>query len=143
LRNDSAWEGSTFYHQIMLGDPDPDAHHVTVNWGDGTADTTVDTTEHYFNISHNYADNGSYTVAVTADDQQGQANSVDTGSFEVTVHNVAPVAPVTGLDRLNSGSTYSLSVGAVVDPGPDTRTGYSINWGDGTVNAFTLAEWRG
>ena len=139
--NDSAWEGSTFNQQIILGDPDPDAHQITVNWGDGTDNTIFDTNDHYLNISHNYADNGSYTVAVTADDHQGQANSVETGSFEVTVYNVAPVAPVTGVDRLNTGSIYTLSVGAVVDQGPDTRTGYSINWGDGTTSTFTPDEW--
>ena len=139
--NDSAWEASTFNHQILIGDPDPDTHHVIVNWGDGTAETIFDTTENSLNISHNFDDNGVYTVTVTADDQQGQANSVETGSFEVTVHNVAPVALMTGVDRLNTGSTYTLSVGAVVDPGPDTRTGYSINWGDGTTNNFTPDEW--
>ena len=137
----SAWEGSTFNHQIILGDPDPDAHHITVDWGDGSEETVFDTPDHYLNISHNYADNGLYTVAVTADDQQSQVNSFDSGSFEVTVHNVAPVAPVTGVDRLNTGSSYTLHVGAVVDPGPDTRTGYSINWGDGTTSAFTSDEW--
>jgi YD repeat-containing protein len=139
--NDSAWEASTFNHQILIGDPDPDTHHVTVNWGDGTAETIFDTTENSPNISHIFADNGGYTVTVTADDQQGQANSVETGSFEVTVHNVAPVASVTGANGLNTGSSYTLNVGAVVDPGPDTRTGYSINWGDGTTNNFTPDEW--
>ena len=139
--NASAYESTLFNHRIILGDPDPDTHHVTVNWGDGTDNTIFDTTDNSPNISHNYADNGSYTVVVTADDQQGQADSVETGSFEVTVHNVAPVAPVTGDDRLNTGSTYTLHVGTVVDPGPDTRTGYSINWGDGTTNAFMPDEW--
>ncbi len=139
--NSSAYESTLFNHQIILGDPDPDTHHVTVNWGDGTDNTIFDTTENSPNISHNFADNGSYTVTVTADDQQGQANSAETGSFQVTVHNVAPVAPVTGVDLLNTGSSYTLHVGAVVDPGPDTRTGYSINWGDGTTNAFTPDEW--
>ena len=35
---------------------------------------------------------------------------------------------------------YTLSVGTIVEPGADTRTGYSIDWGDGT-QSFTPAEW--
>jgi RHS repeat-associated protein len=139
--NDTTNEGATFNHQIVLGDPEPDTYHITVNWGDGTANSVFDTTQHVMNISHSFVDNGIHTVTVTADDQQGQANSVETDSFQVTVNNVAPTAPVTGADRVNSGSSYTLKVGAVVDPGTDTRTGYSINWGDGTKNTYTPEEW--
>ncbi|TLU82425.1 MAG: hypothetical protein FDX21_07935 [Chlorobium sp.] len=140
--NDTAWECTSWNYTITLGDPDPDTYHVTVNWGDGTALQIIDTTRHILNLSHTFSDNGYYTITVTADDQQSQANSVETDSFLATVNNVAPTAVVTGADRLNTGSSYTLSVGSVVDPGPDTRTGYSIDWGDGTTIAFTPADWE-
>ncbi|MFZ4526019.1 MAG: CARDB domain-containing protein [Chlorobium sp.] len=140
--NDTAWECTSWNYTITLGDPDPDTYHVTVNWGDGTALQIIDTTQHILNLSHTFSDNGYYTITVTADDQQSQANSVETDSFLATVNNVAPTVVVTGADRLNTGLSYTLSVGPVVDPGPDTQTGYSVDWGDGTTLAFTPADWE-
>ena len=139
--NVSLDEGTTFNHQIVLGDPDPNTYHFTVNWGDGSADTLFDTQSHSPIISHLFADNGTHTVTVTVDDLQGQANSIENGSFQVTVNNVAPTASLTGVDRLNTGSMYTLNIGTVVDPGTDTRTAYTIDWGDGATVAYTPAEW--
>ena len=34
-----------------------------------------------------------------------------------------------------------LTVGAVADPGADTRDSYSIAWGDGQSSSFTAAQW--
>ncbi|MDS4074620.1 MAG: cadherin-like domain-containing protein, partial [Candidatus Accumulibacter sp.] len=59
----------------------------------------------------------------------------------VNVNNVAPTASVTGADAVSEGSVYALSVGAVSDPGTDTRTAYSINWGDGNTDTLTAAQW--
>ncbi|NTU53949.1 MAG: DUF4347 domain-containing protein, partial [Chlorobiaceae bacterium] len=135
-------EGAWFNHVVTLGDPDPDSHLMTVNWGDGTGNTQFDSgMEHTLTLSHFYADNGTFTVTVTADDQQGEANSVETQDFQVAVSNVAPTAQVTGNDRVNEGASYLLHVGAVADPGSDSRTAYSIDWGDGSSSVFTPVEW--
>jgi hypothetical protein len=37
---------------------------------------------------------------------------------------------------VNEGSSYTLKIGNVIDPGPDTITGYTINWGDGNIDFF-------
>jgi hypothetical protein len=60
------------------------------NWGDGSPNSVYNTSADLFNIGHTYADDGVYNVTVTANDQQGQANSVQVDGFQVTVSNVAP-----------------------------------------------------
>jgi hypothetical protein len=110
----------------------------SIDYGDGTTvngTTLVKSVE----LSHQYADGAANrTVTVTLTDEAGETAS---DSFAVTVNNVAPTASVTGADTVDEGTSYTLNVGAVSDPGADTRTGYSINWGDGTVQNLTPAEW--
>ncbi|MCB1629283.1 MAG: hypothetical protein KDI48_16250, partial [Xanthomonadales bacterium] len=64
-----------------------------------------------------------------------------TATQNVNVHNVAPTTALSGADSVDEGSSYSLSVGAVQDPGTDTISAYSIDWGDGTVENYTVAQW--
>jgi len=77
-------------------------------------------------------------VQLTVTDVAGESAS---DSFAVTVNNVAPTATVDGANTVAEGSVYTLSVGAIVEPGADTRTSYSINWGDGVVQTLTPAQW--
>jgi large repetitive protein len=137
--DDTAAEGTFFSHAITLGDPDPDTHQVTVNWGDGTANTVYNTSADLLNISHYFPDDGIYTVTVTADDQQGQPNSVEIDSFQVTVSNVAPDLTLSGDTTVEQNTVYTLTLGAVYDPGDDTVTEYIIDWGDGTTPQSILA----
>ena len=51
----------------------------------------------------------------------------------VTVDNVPPTIALTGNATVNEGSSYSLTLGAITDPGPDTVTGYTVHWGDGAT----------
>ncbi|WP_198157066.1 PKD domain-containing protein, partial [Aquincola tertiaricarbonis] len=131
--NDTANEGVWFNHSITLGDPDPEGHLLTIDWGDGQAPQvfTVGNTPNH-SISHYFADNGSYTVQVRADDQRGLPNSVATDSFQVVVANVAPTLTLFGNANAVQGQPYVLDLGTVVDPGADTVTQYRIDWGDGT-----------
>ncbi|MFC5768639.1 PKD domain-containing protein, partial [Thauera sinica] len=130
--NDTAAEGTWFYHTIAIGDPDPEGHRVTVSWGDGSPDTVFSTSSANPGISHVYADDGSYTVTVTVDDQQGQANSIETDSFDVAVANVAPTIAPFGGNSVVQGEVYTLGLGTPYDPGTDTVTEYRIDWGDGS-----------
>ena len=54
----------------------------------------------------------------------------------VTVDNVAPTIAISGAANVNEGSPYSLTLGAVTDPGTDTVTSYVVHWGDGTSNTY-------
>jgi len=130
--DDTAAEGTWFSHAITLGDPDPDTHLITVDWGDGTAPTQYLTSDPVYNIWHYFPDNGTYTVTVTANDQAGKANSVETDSFQVVVSNVAPDLWLGGNATVEQNQAYTLTLGNVYDPGTDTVTEYRIDWGDGS-----------
>ena len=48
------------------------------------------------------------------------------------VSNVAPTIAISGPANANEGSAYSLTLGAVTDPGADTVASYIVHWGDGS-----------
>ena len=55
----------------------------------------------------------------------------------VVDYTLAPSIPLGGDTRVDEGSEYTLTLGAVVDPGTDPIVAYTINWGDGTSESFT------
>ncbi|MBL8434088.1 MAG: cadherin-like domain-containing protein, partial [Zoogloea sp.] len=81
---------------------------------------------------------GNATITVSTTDEDG---SFTLGTQAVTIDNVAPTASVSGAATVAEGSLYTLSVGPITDPGADTRSGYTIAWGDGSTDSFTAAEW--
>ena len=95
-------EGGRFNLDADFNDPGTlDTHTATIDWGDGTPteDATIDETpfgppgsteglDGTVSGTHVYGDNGTYTVTVSIeDDDSGQ----DSGTFAVTVNNVAPL----------------------------------------------------
>src|SRR5207237_3087727 len=50
--------------------------------------------------------------------------------------NVAPSIAISGNASVNEGSAYSLTLGAVSDPGTDTVTSYLVHWGDGSSDSY-------
>jgi len=135
-------EGDTFSRTVIFDDGVDNGTpgwSYSVDYGDGTSNTGT-TLVKTLALNHQYTDgDANRTVSVTLIDEAGETAS---DSFQVTVNNVVPLAAVTGADTVNEGSVYALSVAAVTDPGADTRTGYSINWGDGTVvQNLTPAQW--
>jgi hypothetical protein len=126
----------------------------SIDYGDGNT-SSGNTVVKNIDLSHVYADgNAAYTVTVTVKDETG-ATVVDsrkrgvsgvvgesaTDSFVVTVNNVAPTAVLSGDATANEGAAYTLNVGVVQDPGQDTRTGYTIAWGDGDASSYTPGQW--
>ena len=123
-------EGGTFTSSGSFTDPGTlDSWSATVNYGDGSATQALALTNKAFNLSHVYAQNGSYTVTVTVTDNDG---GVGTGTAIVTVTNVAPVVNA-GVDAaINAGGTFTSS-GSFTDPGTlDTWTA-TVNYGDGSA----------
>ena len=58
---------------------------------------------------------------------------------QINVTNVSPTIALAGSPQVDEGSLYTLTLGAVTDPGPDTVTQYLVNWGDGVVEPFSTA----
>jgi hypothetical protein len=120
-----------------VGDDTINSWHIA--WGDGTADTVAGNTK---TVTHRYADDSAgaaFEIVATATDEDGSYQS----SLEVTVGNVAPTAQMTGIGstpsalagatsavEVNEGSSFTLQIGPVSDPGADTVHTYFINWGD-------------
>jgi len=141
-----------FANPLNPGDEKEETFTYSVNWGDGTTSTTgsatIDVlglagtaTAGSFDGSHVYADNGTYTVAVTVTDDDGGA---DTKTLQVTVTNVAPTLQVVGNQEVVAGVLLSLTnIGVFSDPGfanafnpgpeKDETFTFSIDWGDTTA----------
>src|SRR5262249_11097897 len=130
----SVAEGSAY--TLTLGAvTDPGVDAVTsyiVHWGDGDFNTYGANG----NYTHTYVDDSS-NCAITIDlvDEDGtflnRANALS-----VTVINVAPTIAISGNASVNEGSTYTLNLGAVTDPGADTVANYTVHWGDGTKDIY-------
>jgi hypothetical protein len=114
---------------------DPGADTVSsyiVHWGDGSSDTYGGNGAK----THTYAD-GPNTYAITVDlvDEDGTFPD-KANALSVTVDNVAPTIGITGSASVDEGSPYSLTLGAVTDPGADTVSSYIVHWGDGASDTY-------
>ena len=87
-------------------------------------------------LTHTYADGPTTpTIAVDLTDEDGlEANS---GTKTITVNNVQPTIAISGAATVAEGAPYSLTLGAITDPGPDTVTQWIVHWGDGQTSTFT------
>ena len=77
-------------------------------------------------------DDGSYTINVQVDDGNG---GVTTASTTIVVSNVAPNLIVSGAATAAGTGVYTLNL-SEMDPGNDTITSWTINWGDGTITTY-------
>jgi hypothetical protein len=105
---------------------------VSVDWGDGTAATafSAPATGALPAQSHTYADNGSYTVTVTATDDDGGSGHA---SFGIAVANVAPTGTFVAPATTPAGFAFTIAITGASDPSPvDTSAGfrYAFDCGD-------------
>src|SRR4029450_9895018 len=68
-------------------------------------------------------------ISATATNEDGTFAAGNT--VAVAVHNVSPSLTISGAADVDEGSSYTLSLSSV-DPGTDTISQWTINWGDGT-----------
>ncbi|MCY2990593.1 MAG: dockerin type I domain-containing protein, partial [Planctomycetota bacterium] len=126
-----------------FADPDTrDTHQVSIDWGDGSAATTLNLAANVLIFSadaHQYRNNRSadapYTVRVTVTDPAGASVA---GETAVTVKNVAPSHLLVSLTLPpdHAAGTVILA-GSFADPGTLDAHAVTIDWGDGT-SATTL-----
>ena len=124
---------------------------ASVNWGDGAVTSGVVTIVEgvrTITASHTYADNGPYSVTITATDAGGR---VGTRSATATITNVAPIVTLAVDRTVRPGEVVSLTAATFTDSGfTSTLAGTSenftatIDWGDGSaVGAGTLSVVNG
>jgi len=129
-------EGSAFAQSGSFSDPgDVDTWTATVNYGDGAGSTPLTLNpDKTFNLSHTYADNGTYTITVTVTDDDGGSG---TDTVSVTVKNVAPTVNAgVGAAVVSEGAAFAQN-GSFMDPGTDTWAA-TVNYGDGS-GTFALS----
>ncbi len=129
-------EGSNFAQTGSFTDPGTmDTFTATVDYGDGSGVQILGLNpDDTFDLSHTYADDGSFTVTVSVEDDEGGAGS---DTVVVTVNNIAPTVDAGPGGGVNEGSAF-VSSGTFSDPGADTFTA-AVNYGDSpTAQPLTL-----
>ena len=98
---------------------------MTVNWGDGSGNTTftANTVGTLAPASHAFVDDGVYTVTVTAAEENG-AGASGSGTFTVTVANVVPVTDAQGNPVYEKNPDGSIKTNA---DGPVPKTRWALN----------------
>lgn len=128
-------EGSAYVGQIVTsGGVDGASVSYFLDWNDGMQAqwfVPVGTGA----VSHLYRDNA---AAGSTFDNRLLRLSVLSGSESVlstsglTVRNVPPVIAASGAATVTAGQPYTLTLGAITDPGQDVVTTQVITWGDGS-----------
>jgi PKD repeat protein len=127
--------GSSFSLGSFLDPGDDDPWEVTVDWGDGTADT-VFTEPNDGPIAakpHTYADNGNFTVTVTVKEDNG-AGAGGSATFQVAVANVPPDVTAPADQTATEGTSKTFDLGSFTDPGADSPWRVTVDWGDLTAD---------
>ncbi|SPD72924.1 hypothetical protein PITCH_A1590006 [uncultured Desulfobacterium sp.] len=122
-------EGATFTGSGSFTDPGADTHTATVEYGDGSGvQPLVLNPDRTFALSHQYMDNGIYTVTVSiADDDSG----LGTDTALVTVNNVNPTVSAGPDQTVTEGDTVNFS-GGFTDPGTNDTHIISWDFGEGS-----------
>lgn len=116
-------EGATY--TLDLSSSDPTTSQWTINWGDSVQVVSGNPAS----VTHVYADGDvDYTISATLTTSVGTVAVGNT--VAVMVHNVAPTLAIGGAADVDEGSSYTLNLSSS-DPGSDTVTSWTINWGDG------------
>lgn len=120
----SVAEGSVYTLNLSATDAGDDTiTSWTINWGDSVEVVSGNPAS----VTHTYADGtASYSITATATNEDGTFSS---NSVAVNVSDVAPTLVISGAATVNEGGVYTLSLSST-DPGDDTITSWTINWGD-------------
>ena len=111
-----------------------DPHDVTISWGDGSPNTTLNLAAGitFFNANHQYNSIGTFNIGVTgSDDDTGSAN----GGAILTVNTPPVLSNVTVTSPITENGAANLS-GNITDPNAGDQFTLTVNWGDGSPPQF-------
>ncbi|MBD2365415.1 3-carboxy-cis,cis-muconate lactonizing protein, partial [Anabaena minutissima FACHB-250] len=129
---DTAIEGASYTLNLSGTDPGNDTvNQWIVDWNDGTIETFAGDTQ---SLTHQFTDNGTRVILVTAIDEDGTYTATKT----VTVSNAAPQLQNLSATTAIEGSISHLT-GRIVDPGIEDSFVLVVDWGDGSSETFNLA----
>jgi hypothetical protein len=104
---------------------------VTVTWGDGQVQTV---TGNPSAVTHVYTEGpNDYTILAKATTHSSTLAASNT--VAVQVMDAPPTLTLSGPSSGNPLSPYTLNLSSS-DPGTDSITGWTINWGDGTTDSL-------
>ena len=150
----SGTEGNAISFTGAASDTGSDDLMFTWDWGDGTPATV--TTYHNNGagadpmpsplgkypfsatntVKHTYGDNGTYTVTLLVQDDDG---GVTTRTISVSVNNVAPAADAGANVVAREGESITVT-GSFTDPGWLDTHSATIDWGDGTLTPAIVTQ---
>ena len=120
---------------------------AVIHWGDGATDLATvsgngNPFSYAFSGNHIYAQSGTYDVAVSVTDMDG-----DTGTSAASTISVANVAPTVSIPTVsptstNEGASTGFTVnGTFIDPANALDEPFTavINWGDNTTDTATVS----
>jgi PKD repeat protein len=143
-------EGSEFVTSISFTDPGDEQEQwlgdgygrwwAEVDFGDGSGVHSIEPEGKDFTLSHQYPDNGVYTVTVRIFDGEDWG----TATSQVTVHNVAPqVIAHWDFSEIDEGTSFAPGF-SVVDPGWADSWVAQVDYGDGSpVQTIYPSPWGG
>ncbi|HWE96313.1 MAG TPA: PKD domain-containing protein [Tepidisphaeraceae bacterium] len=110
-----------------VSDPGQTPTGLIIHWGDGSAaqSVAIGTTS----VMHTYA--SALAAKIIADITDAGGTRAGAGSLNVTI-NPAPKLALTGSANTTVTATYTLTLGALTDPGY-AATGYIVHFGDGSA----------
>ena len=126
----------------------PGDFNAAIDWGDGTDSLgTITGSGGAFTVTggHVYADEGTFTVRVTIEDDAPGTATV-TLSGNVTVAEGDAFTPTPGNFTPTEGHAFSGAVASFADSNPAAQPSdltATIDWGDGTTTAGTIAAVAG
>lgn len=131
----TANEGDNVSIAALFIDPGTaDTHTAIIDWGDGVA-TAGSISGNTVTASHAYDDGtNTYIATVSVVDDDG---AVAGDTVQMTVNNVSPTIVLSGATTVDEGTLYTLTLGAVTDPGEDIVTTYRVDWDDGFNQEFS------
>jgi titin len=147
LASSSINEGSSASLSGSFTNPSAvDANTLVINWGDGSANTTVTLPAGaitFSGITHQYLEesagqpNGSFPISVTVSDNEGGQASASS-SIQVNDAPLSDTTTATAISATEGASTGDVVVGTFTDADPNAAPGdytATIFWGDNTSSA--------